>query len=358
MDDQPKEEEQEGRKTAADVARKSGVSIYTVARAFSGSPMVSDKTRWLILETAKEIGYRPAAAEEALRMRRSGVVGFVRSRQLMCGEIYQDMCIGLETTLTEQRLDLVLPGACDEARFAEWLGWFVSSRKLNALAVCIEDFTPEIDRTLKSLDIPVVRMYHVHEGPEPPDYHSVGFDTYGGIAKAVRYLVQIGHREIAFFNIMRVFDEHIRREQGFRDTMRECGVEIDESLVIGYHRRTDLPAGAAAFDDVFSGPGRKPTAIVCAGDIIALGALSGAARWNKLVPGDISVTGFDDYFWMGYYAPSVTTVRQSGIEMGVAAAKMILEVLDNPSKPKENVVLPTQLIVRQSTAPPRTPPAP
>lgn len=313
--------------------------------------MVSDKTRWLILETAKQIGYRPAAADEALKMRRSGTVGFIRSRHLIYGEIYEDMCIGLELTLTDQRLDLVLPGPPDETRFTDWLGWFVSSRKLSALAVCIENFTPEVAQALKSLDIPVIRMYCQQDGS--PEFHSVSFDTYGGIAKMVRYLAQIGHRDIAYFNIMKVFEEHIRREQGFRDTMRECGLEVDESWVVQYHSGSDLPAGAAAFDDIYSGSGRNPTAIVCAGDIIALGALSGAARWNKHVPGDVSITGFDDYFWMGYHTPSVTTVRQSGIDMGNAAGKMILEVLDSPDKPRENVLLPTQLIVRQSTAPPR-----
>lgn len=336
---------------AVEVASEAAVSVFTVARAFGGSPAVTEKTRVRVFEAAVRLGYRRSEAELALRATSAGCVGVIRSKALFHGEIYQDMLVGMEETLSGQNIDVVLPGAPDEANLGLWLQRFVATRHCRALAAILETWTPATTEIFSSLGIPVVRLYHM-PSEDPPDLNCVAFDTYGGIAQTVRYLADIGHRDIAFFNIMEVFAEQSRRERGFRDAMAECGLDVMESWVVPYKESAGAPAGATAFNDVFARTGRKPTAIVCAGDIVALGALSAAERWGKEIPRDISITGFDDYFWLRYFTPSVTTVRQSGVEMGSAAARLLLDALANPGQAPRSMVLPTGLVVRESTGPP------
>lgn len=342
--------------TAARVAREAGVSVYTVSRAFSGAAGVSNETRRRVFEAARMLDYRTGRASQELVRQRVGRVAAVRTLGIMRAKIYQEMLAGLENQLAENRIELLLPGPADAEDLAGWLRALRQNAAPDALAVCVDDFNAQTIDMLHSFGVPVVLMHYSSTLESPPPVSTVCYDTPDGIRQAVRHLALLGHRAIAYFNIMPVHAEHIRREQGFRAAMAEAGLPVNERWVVQATSTSRLAPGAAAIDYVFSRSTHCPTAIVCAVDIIALGALSGARRWGKNIPTDLSITGFDDYFWLDYYTPAVTTVRQSGWEMGEAAARVLATHIADPAAIPEHVVLPTQLIVRESTAPARVGP--
>ncbi len=342
--------------TALQVAQAVGVSVYTVARAFSGSPTVADGTRWRILEMAREMGYRPEMAMEALSRRMWGRVAFVRGMLEIRGEIYQEMLAGMEVALSERSFEIALAGPPSPSSVGEWLQSRLSSGSWTGLAILLDNYDTKLLEFLQGLKIPVVLIYHTPTGKEPAQLTSLSYDTGGGIQQVVRHLVELRHEHIAYFGIAPILGEDVRREQAFRAGIESAGLKIREEWIIPNIMPKSLPSGAAAFDYVFSRSGIKPTAIVCGGDTVALGALSGARRWGKSIPQDLSITGFDDNFWLDFYTPSVTTVRQSGWDMGQEAARLLLEQFDFPDVPPRTVILPTQLIVRESTAPPAASP--
>ncbi len=348
-------EDDQGLKGAAAVAHEAGVSVFTVSRVFNNASSVSTGTRRRILEVARRMGYRADAAGRLLVGTSCSRVGFVRPVNIILGQIYQEMLAGLEIELGKHAVSMVLSGGPDETNFEAWLDQVILSAGCEGIFLLLNSYDEAVLRHLSQLDIPVVLLYHAPPTAAELGLSSVCYDTGGGIAQSVRHLVEIGHRDIAYFGIPEVLQEHVLRENAFRAALADAGLPVREEWVIQYQREINLPPGAAAFDQVFSRGGQRPTAIVCGSDAVALGALSGARRWNRAVPGDVSVTGFDDTFWLDYYTPAVTSVRQSGLSLGSSASLLMLSLLSQKDAAQQ-VLLPTQLIVRESTAPPRSGP--
>lgn len=326
--------------TIRDVARQAGVSVATVSRVFNDSGPVSPDTRHRIRDAARELRYTPNSAARSLSVKRTHTLGALLPD--LYGEFFSEVIRGIDETAQRHHHHLLISSSHnDRAQIAAALRAMrgrVDGLLLMSPGVDAETLTAELPE-----ELPVVLLNcPVREAR----YATLAIDNRGGAVAMVEHLLAAGHRSIAF--IRGAPRNHDARERllGYRAALRAAGVE----RVAAWELPGDFTE-QAGYDAVGTllrlDP--LPTALFAANDAMAVGALSALRESGLRVPGDISVTGFDDIPIARYLTPSLTTVRVGVSALGARAAAILLQTLagDGPPSPI-HAVLPTSLVVRAS----------
>lgn len=341
------------RVTPADVAARAGVAINTVQRAFNWPQRVAKDTREKILRIAQELGYHPNVTGRALSTGRVQTTALVLLSHRLHDAFVADTFSGFSEIMSRHGIEILVSIVPPDTRPEAWMRKLVSSGRCDSIAVHLETVTGESLVEMKSLNIPVTILYSSFDGiGEPFGISAVGFDNSSGIRQVVSHLYSLGHRRIAYFGGTPGWPDTKGREEGYRTAIKDAGLSVEEQWLIPCSFSRPEESASAAFSRLFSLAGPKPTAIVCASDELARGAMNAARRWGKFVPTDISVTGFDNGTWTPYHNPPLTTVRFPEKQIGIAAAETILEHYANLQAPGRTVILPTELVIRESSAPP------
>lgn len=338
--------------TLRDIAFKSGVSITTASRILNdratGIP-IRDTTRQRVLAAAKELGYKPNLLARGLRGSHSSLLGVI-ARDI--ADPFHTLVlhgIHIEATRRGYRLflghvnykpdDAVAYGSMFERSHADGIiliGDLQGDEEaLGILAQQHRHIVGVTDRVARRL-IPGVYS-----------------DSVTGTRLALEHLWDLGHRRIVCISDPRIFDEQQRIEV-YQDFMREEGgaewIRVyltDQDSEPSFRLGMELFAAATERE--------RPTAIYAASDTIAIGILQAAYQSRVRVPHDISVVGYDNIAFTEFTIPPLTTVNQLGIEMGQAAAQLVIEMIeqDKSSSQVQDIVFAPELVIRQSTAAPR-----
>lgn len=340
--------------TSRDVALRAGVSRGTVSSVLNGARgniRVSDPTRQRVLSAATELGYAPHAAAQALRRQRSRIIGFVPN--LHRGVPFEDpvSCL-LSTHLAEAALrrgyHLVEASAESAAsRGSDELARFLLGWRVDGVVFDRPKTEGEVRRFVEH-GLPVVQLMRPQFGVPTP---TVTVDAVPGIRAAVAHLTGLGHRAIAFVGSGAQHPVDQARRDGFVAALAHHGLAVpDGYLQLGGRRTAD---GHAATRALLALPAR-PTAILAAGDPLALGALRLLHEARVRVPDELSLVSYDDAFAAGLYPP-LTSIAQPFAEIAERATALVVGGADDPHAPPADaghVVLPTRLTVRHSTQPP------
>jgi LacI family transcriptional regulator, repressor for deo operon, udp, cdd, tsx, nupC, and nupG len=326
-----------------EIADKAGVSPATVSRALRGMHHVNERTRTKIVAAAMELNYPLRSdlipRELVQRTNRIGVIAPYISRWYFAEAIN-----GIEQSLREAGMDLLLYNFSQVDARQRIFQHKQLRGKVDALIVISMPPTDEEFTSLLSLGIPITTIGFVHDGCT-----SVAIDDVVGGRVATQHLTDLGHRKIAILSGQREtaynFDVSDNRTKGYIETLNEVGVEWDPDLEI----RGDFNIYTAEIAmNSFLSRKKLPTAIFCHSDEMAFGAMKAIRNRGMRVPEDISVIGFDDHLIAQYVG--LTTVSQPPqFEGQVAAASAIAEVADLSLEPKK-IVVPLNLVVRQTTA--------
>jgi len=324
-----------------DIARAAGVSTATVSRALNQPHLVQPETRKRILEVIEEAHYVPNPLAKALSTGQTNLVGMVLPT--LTNPVFAQMAEGCQQELGLHQLNLVtLMGQRDNQNELDVLR-SMDQRQLKGFIISGSAFTMDNYREiLDSLQIPAVIMENL---PEPAGHPCVYCDDSQGFRNLARRLLEAGHRHLGV----------ISGQPGFLDTRRRLAAldqELGpESADIRVTRETatygSLESGRRAMERLLklSSP---PTAVICLNDLLALGALRAAWEMNVSVPGQVSVTGYDDIPMAAYSSPALTTIHAPNLELGRQAARMLLKRLETPTESTAPVILPVELMVRQS----------
>jgi DNA-binding LacI/PurR family transcriptional regulator len=332
-----------------DVARLAGVSTATVSRVVSSSPYaVSQATRARVLEAAQTLDYVPNALARGLLKSYIPVVGVVVHD--ITDPYFSEIVRGVE--------DAAAPGGylvitCSSDRIAERENSYV--RLLRSMRAATLIFAgsglddPVVNEEMRK-HVAAIRGYGaavVHLSPHAFGEADVGVDNAGGIATMVAELVRLGHRQIAFLAGPTGLYVARQRLEGYRRGLAAADIAFDERLVVnsGFNRE----GGALGIDTLMAGA-RPFTGVCCANDLLALGALQRLAALGIAVPNDVSVAGFDDIQTAALGTPRLSTVRLPLHEIGHRGFEFAERQLAGARPLRE--VLPTELIMRESTAPP------
>lgn len=338
--------------TVSDVARSAGVSTATVSRAFSHPGVVAEETRLKVLQAARELRFHPNLAARALRTGELGLVGLVLPPRHVVSEFYAELLAGFHDTAAGAQIKTALSIMPEDAEPYEWLQELVFSGWCSAIALHFE-ILHDLPR-LDELGIPVVLLNYV-----PPveqvsrRVSTIGFDNWGGALQAVRHLVELGHHRIAHLAGSEESADTIARLGAYREGMTSAGLEVHSGWILHCGFQEGPVGGEAAYRRLFeNSTAPPPTAVFCASDDIALGALNAARKLGHEVPQDVSIVGFDNTRWAAYLHPPLTSVHHRGWELGSAVAEELISLKEGKSPLGHNILLPTSLVVRGSSASP------
>ncbi len=338
------------RVTIADVARAAGVSVGTVSRVLNqreGGIKISDATRSLVLQTAEQLGYTPNPFASALRTQRTGVIGVI-VRDIsdpflsMLGKEIQKTARsqGIDLLFGHAEYDLEIVGRHLALVHSHWFDGLLLLGDIPGDQAVIDELT--------RFGTPFVLVACGEQSTFP----SVNVDEVMGVKLALDYLRDLGHQRIAAIGNL----EHGGINQRIELTHRyllENNLSWSEEYL--QHCANSRAAALDRAQCLLSLP-NPPTAIFCATDLAALGALNGALRLGLRVPADVSIIGFDDIEGVADISPALTTVRQPVGDMAAQAVRLLTSFLNgNPVAESESrVVVNPRLIIRQSCAPPRS----
>ncbi|HEU5202954.1 MAG TPA: LacI family DNA-binding transcriptional regulator [Candidatus Limnocylindrales bacterium] len=335
----------------SEVARLAGVSTATASRVVSSADYpVSAATRARVLDAARELDYVPNALARGLLKSQIPVVAVVVHD--ITDPYFAEVVRGVEDAASPAGYLVI---TCSSERDAERETSYVRLlRSMRAASVIfaasgLDDpaSNAEIERHLGAMRADGAAV--VHLSPHALGAADVGVDNEAGMAAMVAALVELGHREIAFLAGPSTLFVARARLDGYRRGLDAAGIPFDERLVI--HTGFDKDGGALGVDTLLDGSVRF-TAIACANDPLAMGALARLAELGIAVPGRVSVAGFDDVPVAAITSPSLSTVRLPLREMGRRGFREAARLLSGEHL--EQAVLPTELAMRGSTAAPPT----
>ncbi|MEY2581220.1 MAG: LacI family transcriptional regulator [Ilumatobacteraceae bacterium] len=328
--------------TMAEVAKHAGVGIGTVSRVLSGSPKVSENTRNRVQASAEVLGYerpRKTSAEQGKGGRLIGVlVPFFDEKSAF------QRLRGIVSRLAPHGCEVVLHNIESPAQARSKLMELPRSLIFDGLIVISLPLVGDEGERLVNARFPTVLLDTVYAG-----LPSVCIDDRAGGALATRHLIALGHKRIAFVSEPPHnafgFIAGARREEGFRATMAESGLPVLASM-IRYGAYLHSAARQMA-TELLSLPDR-PTAIVAASDVQAVGCLEAATQLGINVPDDLSVVGYDDIDLAGLMG--LSTVRQPLIYSGERGADLVLEAMSMRNRQPNTEMLELELVVRATTA--------
>ena len=326
----------------ADVAALAGVSAGTVSRALSRPDMLSEATRTRVLAAAERLGYVANGAARALAMRRTFTVGAIVPR--FGRSSFPTMVQALEATLAAAGYTLLLSAPERERGHDPALLRALLERGVDAVALLGADQPPATFAALAAHRRPFVLLWAEHSAEGP----CVGFDEADAGAQLIAHLAGLGHRSIGILSGSTVDNERAqRRLRGLTAAIARHGLQLHPAAVV--ETETGFAQGFAAMQALRAR--RTPvTAVVCANDYLAAGALSALDQAGVAVPAQMSVASFNDNDFAAFTHPPLTTVRLPIQEIGEQAGRLLLASLRGDALPG-NPLLPATLVVRASTGP-------
>jgi len=337
------------RPTQEDVARVAGVSRATVSYVINnrtdGNVRISEETRCRVLEAIEELGYRPNVLARSLRQGQTHTIGMIVPDNT--NPFFAEVARGVEDTSFEQGYSVILCNSDRDLDKELLYTNVLAEKRVDGILFVAAGMSTERICALQERRMPVIVVDR-----DIPDVavDSVMTANERGGRLATRHLIELGHRRIGCIAGPSDVTPSAERVTGYRQALREAGLPMDEALIMkgdfqyesGYQAARQL----LSMED-------PPTAIFACNDLMAVGAISAAVRLGRQVPADLSVVGFDDVPLASFANPALTTIVQPKYEIGVVAATMLLERMQDPDRPPHRKVLDTELVVRQSTAPVR-----
>ena len=332
------------RASIKDIARVAHVSHSTVSRALSNSSLVKAETAETIRRIAQESGYRASAVARSLVTSRTHTIGVVVTA--ISDPFVSEVVSGIEEAANDHGYSVLLANSnADPAREVKVVRSF-EERRVDGIVVTASRVGAVYMPTLSQMRVPIVLVNNQH----PSEFaHSVMIANTQASREITRYLIHIGHRRIAYIGDRFGHQSDTERFGGYRAALNEADLPFQPELVV--HGNGKPEGGVEAMEKLAVLPDR-PTAVFCYNDMTALGALRAIRGLGLGVPEDISLAGFDDLFLAQYTEPPLTTIRQPKHAMGRLAMETLLTILGG-STSAHNIQVPGELVIRQSTAPPK-----
>jgi len=322
------------------VARALGVSVATISRVLTRPDLVNEKTRERVLRGIERLGYRPNLAARDLRRGQTGTILVVVPQ---AGVFFLDVLRGVEQAADEHGFTVLLANTRGDLNRQRTHFDHVMSHRADGV-ILLTGQLPTVP-TASQNRLPLV----VAVEPVPSsNVSAVTVDHAEGAEQATQHLIALGHRRIAHIaGPDNVFSAGTRLA-GYRKALRTARIAADECLV--QRGLFSVESGAKAMQSLLR-QRRVPTAVFCANDQMAIGAIGALRAVGLRVPADMSVVGFDDLELAEVYAPALTTIHIPRFDAGYQAMMILVDIISR-TRPARSLTLSTRLVIRATTAPP------
>ncbi|WP_143869776.1 LacI family DNA-binding transcriptional regulator [Catenovulum sediminis] len=323
-----------------EVAKRAGVSIATVSRAFTNPDKVTKSSLKKVMDAVDEVGYRPNMMARNFRSTKSyAVVVLVPD---FANLFFTKVIRAIQETGLKHGYNILLGETRDsKEREADYLK-LVETRQADGV-IQLSPHIPEQE---------LLPHPHIHAvaacGACDTPYTSVRMDHISAAKSIVNYLISMGHRKIACISGLADNPHSRDRLVGYKQALEEAGIEFNETLI--FEGNFTMASGHDA-GDYYAQLDEKPSAIFSMNDDMAIGAIKSFKEHGIRVPQDISITGFDDLDFATYTDPALTTIRQPAEEMGKKAMQLLLQILDGKKPAQQEFILKHEFVLRDSVLP-------
>lgn len=328
--------------TVKDVAKLAGVSVGTVSKVLSQDSTVKQVRRDKVLKAVKDLGYKPNQAARALRTKKANVIGLVVPD--ITNPFFAKLAMSIEKEASTRGYTVMLTTTLDDPETEERQISALLEQSLHGLVVVATNDSSRA--SLGNSDIPIVSLDRRFGAAG-----LVSIDHSASAAKAAEYLLELGHRRIAYFAGPQDTEVGRLRKHGFVEAVEKFVSSGDHVTLDVLEGTFDYDSGEALAHQVLSGSDAKaPSAIATGNDQMAIGALRTANDLGLNVPKDLSVVGFDDIDLALHVVPRLTTISQPTSALCSTAVTKLLGALANP---RQDELIEGSMIIRGSTAPPK-----
>lgn len=327
-----------------DVARTAGVSTATVSHVINKTKYVTDKTRESVLKAIELCNYYPNAHARSLASGRTDFIGLLVSD--IANPFFPELVKSIEMAAFERGYNVILLNTnYDAERAADFVKRLIGL-KVAGVALMTAELDPALIQELIRKKISVVSQ---NFGKVGELMSSVVIDYAAGMDEAVSHLASLGHRHIVHVaGPSRLNATNVRREAFLNSVARH----IPNAKTAVYEGDFKFEGGRRAASEILAAD-ELPTAIVAANDMMAFGVIKELHQTGISIPADISIVGFDDIIFAELTEPPLTTVCLSRVELGRRTVEALMANIERPHEQGTEVHIPTYLIRRGSTAPPR-----
>jgi LacI family transcriptional regulator len=328
------------RATIRDVAQRAGVSTSTVSRVLNDTCPVDAGKRRRVLAAVEELGYSPDPAARSLLNKRTGAIGVLLP--FVGAEFFSDFLTGLDEAAQAENYFLIISTSHrgkEEFRAAMQ----TMEKRVDGMIV----MAPELNGDAAMVPQSGRRLVLVNTYFDDGLYHAINFDNFGGSYQVTKHLLEAGHRNIAIIKGPTEARDARERTRGYRDAMAEYG--FDDTSDLEYQGEYTQEAGYRATRTLLTDADPRPTAIVCANDYCAMGALRALNEAGISIPEEMAVTGFDGITSGQYTQPSLTSVKVPMHTIGMLAVHRLVELIEGKDVSPRREIVPVAVIVRGSS---------
>ncbi len=332
--------------TIKDVAVKANVSIATVSLVINNGGRISTETRRRVLKTIKKLNYHPSRSARGLVSRKTGKIGFILTEEhfLRTEPFYTRVFLGAEFEASKKDNYILLATVNSSFKKNDPLPRFILERNYDG--VIIAGWVPDalLDALLK-YNMPIVIIDYIPHGQGFP---SILIDNLRGGMLATEYLINNGHKNIAFLGGEISHSSIMERLQGYKLALEKADITIDDGLIITNDEYLSRQNGYKSAEKLFQ-QRKKVTAIFASNNATAIGVMQYLKDNGYKIPEDISLIGFDDVEADLLIDPPLTTIKVPKLEMGTEAVQLLLKMINNNSISPKKILVPVELVVRNST---------
>jgi LacI family transcriptional regulator len=326
------------------VAKLAHVSRSVVSRVLNDHPNVSDVARKRVMAVVKKYNYRPNSVARSLATKSSHEIGVLVTQsedEALGNAFWMQMHRGIFEESKERGYFVSLSYVSKE-NSDELNNFILNERHLDGYILLTQEVTDMVGRHLFDKNIPIVLVGHV---PKKKKVSSVDVDNFKGGKLAAEHLLQLGHHKIGLMLASLDMKESKDRLKGFRKAHQEAGIDFSDNqiTIVDYQFR----AGHQTMREWIKS-NNDITAVFCASDTIAMGALLAARELGKKIPEDYAVVGFDDLSFAEFTYPPLTTIHQPIFQKRKMAAELLINEIEDDSTDHRKINLDPKLIIRES----------
>ncbi|MGQ9632471.1 MAG: LacI family DNA-binding transcriptional regulator [bacterium] len=328
------------RSSIEDVARLARVSIATVSRVVNNTVPVRPETRERVIRAIEALDYRPNAIARSLVTKRTHIIGLVIPD--IANPVFAEAARGVEEVTSKGGYNVIL---CNTGYSYEREIAYIDvlrEKRMDGLIIATAQRRDDYILGLKRRGFPCVLILSKVEGEEV-DY--VVVDNVRGAFIATEHLIRLGHVRIAHIGGPRNISSGLDRWKGYSKALREHGIAPEDDLYV--EGAFDEESGHEAMERLLDLP-RPPSAVFCANDLMAIGAMFAIKEGGLRIPRDVAVVGYDDTRLAKCVSPALTAVRQPSYRIGVMASDLLIRTIEGKKPQCGKIVLEPELIVRES----------
>ncbi|MBD1380590.1 LacI family DNA-binding transcriptional regulator [Metabacillus arenae] len=334
--------------TIKDVAKRAKVAPSTVSRVIANNPRISEKTKQRVREAMQELCYHPNFIARSLANKSTQTIGVVMpssADKAFQNPFFPEVIRGISKGAHQKQYGIHMSTGDTEEEIFEGVVQMIEGKRVDGLILLYSRVDDMLTNYLRQNKVPFVMVGKPFNAIE--EITHVDNDNYKAAKEVTEYLINQGHKRIAFIGGSLKLAVTVDRLQGYEKAIRNAGLNFRDDYVI--HEEFLKEGGQEAVNELFSLE-EPPTALFVTDDLMALGVLNKLDAMNIHVPRDVSVVSFNNILLSQISRPPLTTVDINIFQLGYEAAKHMILKIEEPPEPVKRIIIPHKIVIRQSSS--------